>query len=381
MAQRVGHGLLGDPEHRGVHRCLEGREVAGELDLDARAGRRGPGQPLQVRDAGLRGVVGGLLVAQHPHHRAHLGQCARRLRLDHLEGLDRRRGTARGQGSPCLGLDRDRRDVVGHRVVQLARQPDPLLGLRLLEPAAPVAVLGARGHAEGHRGHQHGRPADQVPDPGPAQEEPGRGGDQDDREPCQHLTPGSPPEQRVRQDQEVDHRVHVERRRVGDDQADVHGGGHAEGHRHHHERARTPPQQCRRQPHRHQQGQPRKPEVLAQRDLQHGAHGDGADQHPVPPHPRRWRRGARFVQDGPQRVDHRPSLGKARRARTGRKSGSPLAESTTASRPRRRCAGHARSPTVEELAGVPDAGRTPRRPPCPEHSNDWAVSPPAAPGS
>ena len=201
---------------------------------------------------------------------------------------------------------------MGHRVVQLARQSDPLLGLHLFEPAAPVVVLGARGHAEGHRGHQHGRPADQVSDPGPAHEERGGGGDQDDREPCQHLTPGSPPEQRVRQDQEVDQRVHVEGRLVGDDQADVHGGGHAEGHRHHRERARTPPQQRRRQPHRHQQAQPRKPEVIAQRDLQHGAHGDDADQHPVPPHPRRWRRGARFVQDGPQRVDHRPSLGKAR---------------------------------------------------------------------
>ena len=36
---------------------------------------------------------------------------------------------------------------MGHGVVQLARQLDPLLGLRLLEPAAPVIVLRARRHA------------------------------------------------------------------------------------------------------------------------------------------------------------------------------------------------------------------------------------------
>ena len=39
-----------------------------------------------------------------------------------------------------------------HGVVQLARQLNPLLGLRLLEPALAGTVLGADGHAERHRG-------------------------------------------------------------------------------------------------------------------------------------------------------------------------------------------------------------------------------------
>ena len=249
---------------------------------------------------------------------------------------------------------------MGHGVVQLARQLDPLLGLRLLEPAAPVVVLRARRDAQRHRGDQHGRPADQVRDPGPAHEEGGRGRDQDDREPGQHLTPRSPPEQRVRQEQEVDRRGHVERWLVRDDQPDVHPDRRAEGHRHHRERMRTPPQKGWRQPHRHEQRQPRKPKVLAQRDLQQGAHRDHAHEQPVPPHPRRRRRGARLVQHGPQRVDHRPSLGKPQHAGTGRKSDPPPAERhdrIPASTPMCR---HPGDTNVEALAGVPHAGRSPR---------------------
>ncbi len=108
-------------------------------------------QPLEVGHPGLRGVVGRRLVAQHAHHRPHLGERARRLHLDHLQRFERRGRAGRRERAPGLGLDGDRRDVVGHRVVQLARQLDPLLGLHLLEPPFPGAVLGAHATGRGRR--------------------------------------------------------------------------------------------------------------------------------------------------------------------------------------------------------------------------------------
>ena len=102
---------------------------------------------------------------------------------------------------------------------------DALLALHLLEPPLPGAVLGADRQAEGDGAQQDGGPADRVADTGPADEDPERGGDQDDHQTGGRLAPGSPPEQRVRQHQEVDHRVHLERRGVGDDQRDVDEGG------------------------------------------------------------------------------------------------------------------------------------------------------------
>ena len=200
MPQGIGDRLLRDPEDSGVDRRREGGQVTRDRHLHPRPGRRGPGQPLEVGHTGLRGVVGGRLVAQHAHHRPHLGQRARRLLLDHLQRLERRRRAGRREGAPGLGLDGDGRDVVGHRVVQLARQQDPLLRLHLLEPPFPGAVLGAHGPAQGEGGHQRRRPRRSRP-PTPVQltKNASVAATRMIARPADRLAPGAPPEERVGQ--------------------------------------------------------------------------------------------------------------------------------------------------------------------------------------
>ena len=167
-------------------------EVTCELHLHPWRRRRRTDEPLEVGDSRLGRVVGGRPAAQHAHHGAHLGERARRLHLDHLQGLERRARAGRRKGSPCLGLDGDRRHVVGHRVVQLPSQLDALLGLHLLEPPVPGAVLGAHRLAEDDGAQQHGGPTDRVPDTGPADVDAERSGQQDDhqsRRPPRARTP------------------------------------------------------------------------------------------------------------------------------------------------------------------------------------------------
>ncbi len=269
---------------------------------------------------------------------------------------------------------------MGHRVVQLARQQDPLLRLHLLQPSLPGAVLGTLGPAQGKGGHQDSDPADGVAHPGPVEQERIGGRDQDDRQTRHRLAPGAPPEQGVGEHEEVDHRVHVERRCVGCDQADVHDRDHAEGGRDHCERVGTSPQQQRRQSDRQRHRQPRERQVLTQDTLQHPGDRHDRQQRPVPPHPNRRGRRPGLLQQGPQWVAHPLSVGKQRGQGTGRKSDpapSRRHDRLGASRPmpgdhERRHGG--------AWSCAPGAGRH-RRPPCPAHSNASAASPPDVRGS
>src|SRR4051794_1731872 len=78
------------------------------------------GELLDLGHAPLWRPVGLVAVAQDADHGAHLVERARGRLLDDLEGA---RGSVRpvgGDRPPGLGLDGDRRHVVGDRVVQLA---------------------------------------------------------------------------------------------------------------------------------------------------------------------------------------------------------------------------------------------------------------------
>ena len=209
---------------------------------------------------------------------------------------------------------------MGHRVVQLARQQDPLLRLRLLEPPFPGTVLGTHGPTQGDGGHQHSDAADCVGHPVPADVDREGRRDQDDRQTRRRLAPGTPPEECVGQQQDVDHRVDVERRCVSRDQPDVEDRDHAEGGGDHRERVGTPPQQKGRKPHRQHHRQPRQRQVLPQDPLQHRRDGHDREERPIPPHPGRWCRRPGFVQHGPQWIGHHLSVGMWRGQRTGRKS-------------------------------------------------------------
>jgi hypothetical protein len=95
-----------------------------------------------------------IIAAQHPDHGPHLGQRARRLGLNHPQRLDgrvRRRGGHRQAG---LGADRDRRDVVGHGVVQVAGEPLALDQLGPIELAQPRACPEPEHRPERHRREQ-----------------------------------------------------------------------------------------------------------------------------------------------------------------------------------------------------------------------------------
>ncbi len=86
----------------------------------------------QVGDAKLGGVLRSRSVAQHPDHRPHLRQRPRRFPFDDRQRLERRLRSLPGQRSAGLRPHCDRRDVVGDRVVQLARETDPLLAADLV---------------------------------------------------------------------------------------------------------------------------------------------------------------------------------------------------------------------------------------------------------
>ena len=172
MAQGVGDSLLRDPEDGRVDRRRETGEVARERHLHPRPGRRAADQPLEVGNSRLRGVVGGCLVAQHAHHGPHLGERARRLHLDHLQGFERRGRAGRRERAPGLGLDGDRRDVVGDRVVQLARELDPLLATSPARAAVPGRRAGCAPPGRGRRSSiSTAIPPIASPTTGPADEE------------------------------------------------------------------------------------------------------------------------------------------------------------------------------------------------------------------
>jgi len=147
------------------HRRRDVGEVAGQLHLDGRAGPVLACQPGQIGDARARRQLGreaGIAAAQHADHAPHLGQGARRLGLDHAQRLSRGVRPRRGRGQARLGADRDGRDMVRHRVVQVTRQPLTLEQLDPIELPQPGTGPVPERRPQGHRQEQEGRPGHHV---------------------------------------------------------------------------------------------------------------------------------------------------------------------------------------------------------------------------
>ena len=103
-------------------------------------------------DAGLRLELLAVVVApQHPEQPARLDERLAPGLLDRGERLARRRLLGAEGVALGAGLDDHHADVVGHEVVQLARDAGALLGHRLVGAQLVLALeqLGARGERVG----------------------------------------------------------------------------------------------------------------------------------------------------------------------------------------------------------------------------------------
>ena len=95
----------------------------------------GAGLPRQledIADTALRCQLGALTIAQCPDHHAHLGEGTRSLLLDDPQRVDGSLGVGGGNVAAGLGAHGDRRHVMRHGVVQVARELLPLTQLDLL---------------------------------------------------------------------------------------------------------------------------------------------------------------------------------------------------------------------------------------------------------
>ena len=158
----VGDGLLGQAVDRGPDRRAEVVELAGERHLDAGTRLAIGGELLDLGHAGLRRELGVLCGAEHADDGAQLGEGAGRCVLDDGQGLDGTLGVGGRDGTSCLGLDGDARDVVGDGVVEFTSELFAFAGLGLVDVAdADLRAIADRG-AE-------------------------RGGEQEERVPCDRL--------------------------------------------------------------------------------------------------------------------------------------------------------------------------------------------------
>ena len=145
--------------------------------------------------------------AEHADDGAQLGEGAGRCVLDDGQGLDGTLGVGGRDGTSCLGLDGDARDMVGDGVVEFASELFAFAGLGLVDVAdADLRAIADRGAERG--GEQEERvPCERLPqahgvgDVGDGQPE------QDDAEAACGFPTGAPPEQGVGQDQRRRHAV------------------------------------------------------------------------------------------------------------------------------------------------------------------------------
>ena len=165
VPQGVGQRLLSQPVDRRVELERKSGQVTCQLHVDDRD-RVTARERHQVGDARLGGVLRSRSVAQHPDHRPHLRQRPRRFALDDRQRLERRLGSLPGHRSAGLRLHCDRRDVVGDRVVQLAREADPLLAADLVQRPAPALGAVTERRSARPRRQQDAEPAEDVGRPG-----------------------------------------------------------------------------------------------------------------------------------------------------------------------------------------------------------------------
>ena len=149
--------------------------------------------------------------------------------------------------------------------------------------------------------------------------------DQHHRQPDHDLAPRAPADQRVDEQQNVDHRVEAETR--GPACQGRQSQRHRDSEAHHDARQRlgTPPEQHRREPDRHDRHERPPGHVVTEDSLEQRRHHQRADQCPVARQTFRNVRGAGL---GPQRAqgvgDHPPSVGTAETTGIDRKNETPL---------------------------------------------------------
>ena len=133
------------PRRAPTRRPAAAPRAAVELALDARGAQRGARALERIREP---------LPAVALHRLAHLGERAAGDRLDVLELVRRGRGIALHQPRCELALERDHREAVPEQVVQVARDPQALLGDRELgELLARLLQLAVRGDLAPERRH------------------------------------------------------------------------------------------------------------------------------------------------------------------------------------------------------------------------------------
>jgi hypothetical protein len=139
MPHRVGDGFLGDflgdAVQRGLDRGAHVVRDTGDVHPDARLATGRACQPPDVGEAAQGSQLRVVPVAQGTHHGPHLGQSTGALHLDDLQCLDRGDGPRLRDHPPGLGPDHHRRDVVRHRVMQVAGQQFPFPQPALLQLA------------------------------------------------------------------------------------------------------------------------------------------------------------------------------------------------------------------------------------------------------
>lgn len=192
---------------------------------------------------------------------------------------------------------------MGDRVVQLARQLLALAEPDLVGLAQPRAgSVANRGPERGGKRQQQrsGRSLAEVPADRRHERVRGHG----ERHPGHRRHAAAPPEQGVRNQQDVRRGVELHRRAGAQQRRRVAEHDRAEHHRGHEDRARAPPRQADRRSHARDQRDARPHHVVAQGRLEQPGRHQRRDQHPVPPERRRRVRGRRLSKERPEGAAH-----------------------------------------------------------------------------
>ena len=174
VGQRLLHHAIGD-ELRGRGRAGPGTALF-ERDGHATSAQvvEQGGEVAEPRAGSLRGgrldPPGRALVGQHPQHLAHLPHRSAAARLHRRQGARCGRGVVRRQGQAGgARLDRDGAQPVPDEVVQVAGDPQPLLGGGTAADRLDAGPLAAHQHRRQGDEHGHGDEDHDGADPGAGQ--------------------------------------------------------------------------------------------------------------------------------------------------------------------------------------------------------------------
>ena len=297
VAPGVGDRFLRDPEQRGGHRLRHRVDIALEPNRDGWACGIRSRKRHQCTQSRGRCAVRRVPGPQDADHRAHFAEGAGGFVLDRPQHFGRGIRVLRGDRCSRLGLNRDGRDVVGDRVVQVAGQLLTLHQPSVIELPGSRPGAPADGEPQGTRRHRDRDAADDVGAGGGRRHKGDQHPARDEAAGDDHPASRAPPEHGVEQEQEVDGRVQL---RIASGRETDACCDH-EGCREHRQGPSPPPQDSYGEPGEHDRPQPAPRHFGTHGCLDRHQHRDRADEHPVPPDPlRRRRRSCRRI---PERTD------------------------------------------------------------------------------